>query len=205
MTVDRWDATFIVGLRDTRPRPVRTSSEHQCVDYSRIDPDSVAWAYENASALLQQERDRVSSLNDKAAQLAGFSGVILAILGSFAREGFTAKLGSVGEVVFAVCYFGAALALALAVAILILLVYRPRRFIAVDAAELGNYLGDERLLQSKPWGLQIRTMRTLHLAAKWAEKGAAEMASRIRIAVSVFGAGLALFVGAVITLGLGQL
>ena len=175
------------------------------VDYSEINPESVAWAYENSVSLLEQERARVDSLNEKAAQLAGFSGVILAILGSFAKDGFKAQLGCVGEVVFAVCYFGAALALAAAVAILILGVYRPRRFLAVNTDEIENYLTDDRLLRSKPWGLQLRTMRTLHGSAKWTEKGAAIMASRIKYAVFVFGAGLAFFVVAVITLGVGQL
>ena len=146
-----------------------------------------------------------SDCDEKAAQLAGFSGVILAILGSIAKDGFTAQLGCVGEVVFAACYFGAAIALAGAVGILILFVYRPRRFLAVSADEIDNYLTDDRLLRSQPWGLQLRTMRTLHGSAKWTEKGAAIMAQRIKCAVFVFGAGLAFFVVAVITLGIGQL
>lgn len=175
------------------------------MDYSRINPDSVAWAYSNASALLDGELERIRSLNDKAAQLAGFSGVVLAILGGLATTAFDADLGSVGEGAFAVLFFLGAALLAAAILWLVLRVYRPRRFLAVDPEEIRNYLTDERLLQSQPWALQIRTMRTLYFAARWAERGAAEMARRIVVGAHLFVAGLMFLVGAVVTLGIGSL
>lgn len=175
------------------------------IDYSKIDKASVSWAYSNASTVLQTELARVQSLNEKAAQLAGFCGVTLAILGGLADGGFGAKLGSVGEPVFAACYFGAALLLGAAIAWLVLFVYRPRRYVALDPSEIRNYLTEERLLRAEPWALQMRTMRTLYLAASWAEKGAAQMARRITVGALLFTAGLMLFVCAAITLGVGEL
>jgi hypothetical protein len=175
------------------------------VDYGRINPEAVAWAFQNSADLLQSELERVRSLNEKAAQLAGFAGVVLAILGSVARDGFVADLGSVGEVAFAAFYFGAGLSLAATILWLVLWVYRPKRYVAVDPEEIRNYLTDERLLRAEPWALQIRTMRTVYPAARWAEKGAAQMAGRIGIGAGFFAAGLGMFLGAVITLGLGSL
>jgi hypothetical protein len=175
------------------------------VDYSSINKESVAWAFENANGLLRAELERVGSLNDKAAQLAGFAGVILAILGSVARDGFRAELGSVGEVAFAIFYFGAALLLALAILWLVSLVYRPRRYVAVDPEEIRNYLSDDRLLRAEPWALQIRTLRAIHPAAEWAEKGASQMAHRIGIGAMLFVGGLVAFLGAVLTMGAGSL
>lgn len=175
------------------------------MDYTRINPETVEWAYGNAVALLQGELDRVRGLTEKAGQLAGFAGVVLAILGGLSKDGFKAHLGSVGENTFAVGYFGAALLLGGAILWLVVLVYRPRRYVAVDTAEISNYLTDDRLLRSKPWALQIRTMRTVHLAATWAEEGAAQLAWRIKVGVFLFAAGLGFFVAAVITLGIGEL
>lgn len=155
--------------------------------------------------LVRTERERVASLNDKAAQLAGFSGVILVILGSLAKDGFKAHLGSVGELTFAVSYFAAAVGLVAAILVLILRAYQPRRFLAIDTDEIANYLGDERLLRAEPWALQIRTMRTLHPLAKIAETGAAEMAAWIKLGGYIFALGISLFLVAVLTLGIGQL
>jgi hypothetical protein len=175
------------------------------VDYSRINKDSVAWAFANASDLLRGQLERVGSLNDKAAQLAGFAGVILAILGSLARQGFSSDLGSVGEVAFAIFYFGAAALLATTILWLVSLVYRPRRYVAIDPEEIQNYLSDERLLQAEPWALQIRTLRTMYPAAQWADDSAARMACRIGVGAALFAGGLLAFLGAVITMGLGSL
>jgi hypothetical protein len=174
------------------------------VDYSRINAETVAWAVQNAANLLQGELDQVRSLNDKAAQLAGFSGVVLAILGSLASDGFATKLGSVGESVFAAFYFGSAFLLAATILWLVLLVHRPRRRVAVDPEEIRTYFTDERLLEAEPWALQIRTMRTIYPAAVWAKKGAAQMEARIGVGAGLFAGGLTLFLGAVITLGVGS-
>lgn len=175
------------------------------MDYSRIKPETVAWAYGTARDLLQGELDRIRSLTEKAAQLAGFAGIILAILGTLAAEAFATDLGAIGDVVFAACFFAGAAVLAGAILWLVLLVYRPRRYIAVDTEEIQNYLTDDRLLRSQPWALQIRTMRTIYLAARVAERGAAQMASRITVGAVLFLLGLMLFLGAVITLGAGSL
>lgn len=175
------------------------------LDYAQINKQTVAWAYDTASGLLQSELDRVRSLNEKAGQLAGFSGIVLAILGGLANDAFDAGLGCVGEPLFAASYFGAALLLGVAILWLVLLVYRPRRYVALDPEEIRNYLVDERLLRSEPWALQLRTMRTIYPATQWAEKGAAQMARRIGIGAVLFVAGLGLFLVAVVTLGIGQL
>lgn len=173
------------------------------MDYSRINEETVEWAYRTADGLLKEELERARLLTDKAAQLAGFSGIVLAILGGMARDAFGAALGSPGEAIFAACFFAAAGVLTAAIAWLIVLVYRPRRYVAVDTGEIRNYLEDERLLQAKPWALQIRTMRTLYPAARWAEKTAGQLAFRITVGASLFLIGLFLFLGAVITLGIG--
>jgi hypothetical protein len=175
------------------------------VDYSRINGASVAWAFESASNLLRDELERMRSLNDKAAHLAGFAGVALAISGSIGRDGFGSSRGGVGEVAFAAFYFGAMAALAATMLWLVLLVYRPRRHVAIDPMEIRNYLTDDRLLQAEPWALQIRTLRMIYPAARWAAAGAAQMEHRIRVGAGLFATGLTLFLGAAVTLGLGSL
>jgi hypothetical protein len=174
------------------------------VDYSRVNGESVAWAFQNAANLLQGELDQVRSLNERAAQLAGFSGVVLAILGSLAGDGFASRLGSVGEGVFATFYFGSAFLLAASIIWLVLLVHRPTRWVAMDPEEIRNYVTDERLLRAEPWALQIRMMRTIYPAALWARKGAAQLKGRIGVGAGLFAGGLTSFLGAVITLGLGS-
>lgn len=129
------------------------------MDYTRVDHATVEWATQNARDLLREESDRIQALDTKAGQLAGFSGVILALLGSLAKDAFTRDLGCVGDPVFAVAYFLAAGTLAGALLWLVFSALKPQRFVAIDADELTQYLEDERLLRAEPWALQIRTLR----------------------------------------------
>ena len=175
------------------------------MDYSQINHETVAWATENARSLLKDENERIQALDAKAAQLAGFSGVILAVLGSIAPDAFDGDLGAVGDPLFATTYFASVGALTAAILWLVFFALRPQRFIAIDAEELTAYLEDERLLQAQPWALQIRTLRALRNCTSWAQQGAQQKADRLSIAVVIFAAGLAAALVAVVTLGLGSL
>jgi hypothetical protein len=95
------------------------------MDYSRIDPETVAWAYERASALLELELGRSQSLTERAVQLAGFAGIVLAMVGGLAQDGFTVELGPLGERLFAWCYLVAASLLGVTILWVLALVYRP--------------------------------------------------------------------------------
>lgn len=175
------------------------------IDYSQIKPETVAWATQNARQLLADENDRVRSIDGKSSQLAGFAGVILAVLGAVAPDALREDLGGVGDPVFAVMYFTAAVSLTIAIVWLVFFVLRPQRFVAIDAEEIGAYLEDERLLRSEPWGLQMRTLRALRRAAIWAQKAGQQKADRLTIGIVIFGIGLGAALAAVVTLGAGSL
>jgi hypothetical protein len=175
------------------------------VDYRRINHETVAWAAENARELLREENQRIQALDGKAGQLAGFSGVILAVLGSIAPDAFDGNLGTVGEPLFAGAYFASVGALTAAILWLVFFALRPQRFIAIDATELTAYLEDERLLRAQPWALQIRTLRALRDCTSWAQRGAELKADRLTIGVIIFAVGLASALVAVVTLGVGNL
>jgi hypothetical protein len=175
------------------------------VDYSQVNYETVAWATENARALVKQEAERIQALDGKSAQLAGFSGVILAVLGSLAANAFDKDLGSVGDPLFAVAYFLSVVSLTGAILWLVFFALKPQRFIAIDAAELTAYLEDDRLLRAEPWALQIRTLRALRNAAVWAQTGAEQKANRLSLGVAIFGSGLGAALVAVVTLGAGSL
>jgi hypothetical protein len=175
------------------------------MDYRKIDPETVAWATENARQLLDDESELVRSLDAKAAQLAGFGGVVLAIMGSIASQGFNEDLGSAGNVVFAMAYFFAAGVLTASILWLAFYAFTPQRFVAIGAAEISEYIDDERLLRAKPWALQLRTLRALRDAVAWAQEAAVQKANRLTTGAVLFGIGLVAAVSAVVTLGLGTL
>lgn len=198
----RPDGGFGACVRSTRP--YQTSS-FLGVDYARVNPETVAWATQNARDLLAEETDRIQALDTKASQLAGFSGVTLAILGSIGQRAIEADLGTVGDPLFASAYFLAGVMLAVAILWLVFFGVRPRRFIAIDASELTAYLEDERLLRSRPWALQIRTLRALRDAASWAQRGAQEKANRLTVGVAIFGLALSATLVSIVTLGIASL
>lgn len=175
------------------------------MDYSRINRETVSWATENARELLRSENDRLQALDGKAGQLAGFSGVILAVLGSIAPDAFGERLGTVGDPLFAAAYFASVGSLTAAILWLVLFALRPQRFIAIDAKELDAYLEDERLLRAEPWALQIRTLRALRDSTSWAQRGAELKANRLTVGVVIFAFGLGAALVAVVTLGVGNL
>lgn len=175
------------------------------MDYSRINHETVAWATDNARELLREENDRIQALDGKAGQLAGFSGVILAVLGSIAPDAFDGDLGAVGDPLFAAAYFASVGALTAAILWLVFFALRPQRFIAIDASELTAYLEDERLLRAQPWALRIRTLRALRDCTSWAQQGAESKANRLGAGVVIFAIGLAAALVAVVTLGAGNL
>jgi len=171
----------------------------------RINPDTVAWAVDNARTLLHDETDRVRSLDGKAAQLAGFGGVTLAVLGSIAPDALSEDLGCVGDPLFALSFFAAAGFVTGSIIWLVFLVVRPQRFVAIDAKEIGNYLEDERLLRADLWAIQMRTLRALRDSALWAQRAAEQKANRLAIGVTLFGIGLGTTLLAVLTLGVANL
>jgi hypothetical protein len=175
------------------------------MDPTRVNPESVAWAQAQASSLLDGERERLRSLNERAIQLAGFASVVLAVLGGFAYEGFAASLAPFGEITFAAFYFTALIALAATILWVLTLVYRPRSYTSVGTNELRHYLENPALLEGRAWALQLRTMHSLYLAARWTRRRASRMAEGLRIAALLFGAGLICVVGATVTLGIGAL
>jgi len=97
------------------------------VDYSQINRESVAWATDNGRELLKAENDRLQALDAKAGQLSGFSGVILAVLGSIAPDAFDRNIGAVGEPLFASAYFASVGALTGAILWLVFFALRPQR------------------------------------------------------------------------------
>jgi hypothetical protein len=175
------------------------------VDYSRLDKETIAWAHDNARALLSEENERVRTIDGKAAQLAGFAGIILAVLGSVAPDAFDANLGQIGEVTLAVAFFLAAGALSASILWLVFKVMKPYRFVALDAKEIRNYLDDERLLRAEPWALQMRTLRVLAGVAQWAQDVVQSKADRLAEGVVLFGVGLGATLVAVVTIGVSNL
>ena len=174
------------------------------MDYSQLNKETVAWATSNARELLHEESDRIQALDTKSGQLAGFGGVILALLGSLGKDAFPRDLGSVGDPVFAVAFFLAVIMLAASI-LWLAMTLKPQRFMAIDAKELSAYLEDDRLLRADPWALQLRTLRALRDAVTWSQLGAQQKASRLTTGVMLFALGLTGALVAVITLGAGSL
>lgn len=175
------------------------------MDYSKLDPETVAWALDNARTLLSEENERVRAIDGKAAHLAGFAGVILAVLGSLAPDTFDEDLGCVGDPLFAVAFFVATGVLTGSILWFVFRVMKPYRFVAIDAKEVGNYLEDERLLRAEPWALQMRTLRVLAGVTGWAQGVAQQKADRLNEGVVAFGVGLAAALVAVVTIGVANL
>ncbi|HEX8054296.1 MAG TPA: hypothetical protein VF517_15010 [Thermoleophilaceae bacterium] len=175
------------------------------LDYTRLDHKTVAWATENARELVKEEADRLRALDAKSAQLVGFAGVILAVLGSLGKDAFLRDLGYVGDPLFAAAYFLSMLVLTASILWLVFFTLKPQRLVVIDAKELSAYLEDERLLQAEAAALQIRTLRALRDAASWAQRVGKQKASRLSTGMALFAIGLAAALVAVTTMGAGSL
>lgn len=131
--------------------------------------------------------------------MAGFAGATVALGAPIGRKALRELSGTL-ENITAVCYFGGALALAGAIVISVVFVLRPVQHLAIGAAEIDNYVTDERFIVQTPAEIQFRTLKALKKAAERYETVNATKATCLKIAAVLFLVGLLLTVGVAVTL-----
>lgn len=167
---------------------------------SQPNPEAIAWYVEQANRLLEDQQSRSESLRTRAGQLAGFAGAVTAILGASAGDLFAETTG-VADLLAASLFFTAMVCLAAAVFASVWFVYRPVSFAALSADEIDTYL-TPRYQAADLWRVQVRTLRSLSEATKWAQRVGNEKSLWLTRATLLFLAGLAMGLGAGTTLAI---
>lgn len=155
----------IAALRE--PPPDLSSPEQPKVPGNGANAEAVSWMVSEAEGHLAEQEARLESLRGRAAQLAGFAGLLLGLLAALAPGGFAGMSDTAHFV--AAGTFVVALALLLAgILISLLFVVRPTRTRGIKPAErIDGFLRSERELRAEPWQLQLRTLRAFPGILKW--------------------------------------
>jgi hypothetical protein len=124
------------------------------------NPEAIAWYVKRSEDLLGDLRERVRLLRARGAQLAGFSGAVLALAGANAESVLTAFHGVARD--------GAGVALLIGVLMLVASLVTslrgtPAPGLASDlsAKEVANYAVDRFLREPDLWRVHVRTIRGL--------------------------------------------
>ncbi len=153
------------------------------------NPEAIAWYLERSEALLGQLRGRVQSLSGRAAQLAGFSGAVLAIAGANAESMLDALHGAARIWTGSLLLVGAVLlvssfATALRVALL------PQLVSDLSADEVANYTSSRFIEEAELWRVHLRTIRALLASIESTTRQGDAAAKRLRTAERLFSIGL---------------
>jgi hypothetical protein len=119
--------------------------------------EAIAWYLQRSEGLLSELRERVASLRARGAQLAGFSGAILALAGANVDSVLVALHGATRDLA------GGSLLLGLLLLVLTLItVLRgtvlPASISALSAQEVANYVTERFLHESDLWRVHQRTI-----------------------------------------------
>jgi hypothetical protein len=163
------------------------------------NPDAIAWYVEQAQRMLEDQQRRSESLRLRAGQVAAFSGAILALIGSGAKD-MLEVLDGCSLTVAAVAILAAAVALAAAVVIAVIKGLGPKSWSTIDAEEIGYYRTDRFLDEPDLWRVHIRTLNALHEAVDTAQENGNEAVEGLSRALWCFVAGLLATVVAIATL-----
>lgn len=126
----------------------------------RPNPEAIAWYLRRSEALLGDLRERVRLLRTRGAQLAGFSGAVLALAGGNAASVLAAFQG--------VALRCAGVALLIGVLMLIASLVTslrgtpaPGSAADLSAEEVANYTVDRFVREPDLWRVHVRTIRGL--------------------------------------------
>ncbi|MBK5233106.1 MAG: hypothetical protein JJE13_09025 [Thermoleophilia bacterium] len=127
------------------------------------NPQTVAWTTSNARIMFEDQERRASSLETRAGQLAGFTGLVLALIVPLGVEG-------IHDASWDIPVYGLIIvASASAVFALFSLVHgvlAPAWFVSISSSEIDNYINDSRFQTQPPEELQIRTLKAIRDAVK---------------------------------------
>ena len=157
------------------------------------NPEAIAWYVNRSERLLGEVSERVRVLRSRGGQLAGFSGAILALVGSNAASTIVALHG-VARGCAGSCFFlgGVLLIAAFATALVGAVLRRPPAEADLSVGEVANYASKRFVEEPDLWRVQLRTIRALMVSIESTTRmgdGAARAGGR---AQSLFLAGLSL-------------
>jgi hypothetical protein len=121
------------------------------------NPEAIAWYLGRAESRLADLRERVQSLHARGAQIAGFSGAVLALAG--------ANVGSVLVTLEGPFRDCAGFALLIGVLLLVVSLVTALRGTSVwlesSIEEVANYTAERFIHEPELWRVQVRTIRGL--------------------------------------------
>jgi hypothetical protein len=176
---------YLESLRRHRAPP---APEPEAPDAEKVEGETVAWFFEYAQSILDAQRDRFSALEQKATHLAGFAGVVLAILAAVASDGVGDQLSGVAEAIVTCSLIVASSAMVLTLVVVVLGVLLTSPYRSVGAEEIALHLGyeDGPLLEVPAWAPQVRASRAILEAVADLQLGASAKAARVNLAAASF-------------------
>jgi len=124
------------------------------------NPEAIAWYLERSEALLGDLRERVLSLRARGAQLAGFSGAVLALAGANVDSVLGALHGVARDLAGGSLLVGFLL-LVLSLVTVLRGVVAPGSIVAFSAREVANYVTGRFIREPDLWRVHLRTIASL--------------------------------------------
>jgi hypothetical protein len=165
------------------------------------NPDSVAWITASARRALDDQDRRAESLQTRAAQIAGFSGAVVALAAPLGLKELGHAAGT-AKALAGVMFFLGVTALALTILAAIIFVLKPVPHRAIASKEVRNYVQDPRFLTQSPQEIEFRTLKAMRTALERHEVVNARKAQWLTASSYSFLTGLAGIVGTVVTLSI---
>jgi hypothetical protein len=160
------------------------------------NPEAIAWYLKKSEGLLGDLRDQAQSLRLQGAQLAGFSGAVLALAGANVRSVVDALDGAARACAGISLLVGALLLIAsLAVALRGTALPQLKSDISVE--EVANYASARFTHEPELWRIHVRTIRNLLSSIEDSTRQSEQAAQAVKKAelfflVGLFSVGIAL-------------
>lgn len=153
------------------------------------NPEAIAWYVMRSEDLLEDLRDRIQSLQSRAAQIAGFSGAVLALAGGNAASIPDALHGAARSFAGSSLLLGSLLLIgSLVTAVRATL---PAHLVsAISASEVVNYATERFTHEVDLWRVQVRAINGLRPSIESMTRYGDEAAERIGKAEYLFLSGL---------------
>jgi hypothetical protein len=121
------------------------------------NPDAIVWYLRRSESLLSDLRERIRSLRVRGAQLAGFSGAVLALAGTNVDSVLEALHGGARALAGGSLLLGLLL-LVLSLVIVLRGTVLPESISALSAKEVANYTTERFTCESDLWRVHQRTI-----------------------------------------------
>ncbi|HWH18965.1 MAG TPA: hypothetical protein VN671_00420, partial [Solirubrobacterales bacterium] len=153
------------------------------------NPEAIAWYLKRSEGLLGDLRSRIESLRTRGAQLAGFSGAVLALAGANVESALDALHGLAREAAGGSLLVGSLLLIAsLAVALRATLLPPPDSDVSVT--DVANYTADRLTHEPDLWRVHVRELRGLLVSIESTSRQIDKTARQVGKAEYFFLAGL---------------